>query len=133
MLAELEAGPRFTRELLMTLVGIVIFCLCRLGGWFNVFNFGWYMSMYGAGKLEQGNIIEYEVAARSAIASDNKKFVEDLIHMAEIEWDHELYFRSKTITSRWTRWIQVWTPPPPREKTRQTLRLPSFDHEERQI
>lgn len=121
MLKSLGSSPRFSREILMALVGIVIYCLCRLGGWVNIFNFGWYMSMYGAGKLEQGNIIEYEVAALSAIKAGESRFVEDLIHMAEVEWDHELYFRFHALNSKWSGWIKIWASPPPRESTRKAI------------
>ncbi len=126
MLRTLGAQPRFSREVLMTAVGVVIYCLCRLGGFLNIFNFGWYMSMYGAGKLEQANINEYEVAALSAIASGEDRFVEALVHMAEVEWDHELYFRSKSATSKWAKWIKIWNPPPPRDATRRSLARENF-------
>lgn len=118
MLASLNAKPRLRREIIMTLIGLTIYSLCRLGGWLNLGNFGWFMSMYGAGKLEQGNIIEYEVGARAAIACGEPRFVKDLIHMAEVEWDHEAYFRSKALTSKWSKILKMWTPPPPRNTTR---------------
>jgi hypothetical protein len=102
----------------MTAVGVLIYCLCRIGGWLNIFNFGWYMSMYGAGKLERSNIGEYEVAASIARACGQMQFVEELIQMAEVEWDHEMYFRTKALTSKWTRIIPVWSLPPPRNSTR---------------
>ncbi len=121
MLETLGASPRPCRELLMTLIGCVIFGLCRLGGWFNFFNFGWFMSMYGAGKLEQGNIIEYEIGAREAILCGEHQFVESLIEMAEVEWDHEFYFRKKAQSSKWTDVIRLWNPPPPRHSTREAV------------
>lgn len=52
--------------------------------------------MYGAGKLESTNIAEYEVAARLAFLAGHKQFIDELIEFAEIEWDHELYFRKKS-------------------------------------
>ncbi len=122
MLTSLEAKPRFMREVSMTAVGTLIYCLCRLGGLLNFLNFGWYMSMYGAGKLERSNIGEYEVAALIARACGQAQFVEELIHMAEVEWDHEMYFRSKALTSRWAKVIPVWSLPPPRDFTRQNLK-----------
>jgi hypothetical protein len=121
MLTSLGAKPRFSRELVMTTVGVVIYFLCRLGGVLNVFNFGWFMSMYGAGKLERSNIGEYEVAALMARSCGQTQFIDDLIHMAEVEWDHEMYFRSKTVTSKWTRIIPLWSLPPPRNSTRQKI------------
>lgn len=129
MLSALGARPRLSREILMTVIGSVIYILCRLGGWFNLFGFGWYMSMFGAGKLEQSNILEYEVGALAARACGEERFVEDLIHMAEVEWDHEIYFRSKSLTSKWSRHIQIWTPPPPRDSTRtKLLKTPNTLH-----
>jgi hypothetical protein len=121
MLSSLDAQPRFSREIAMTAVGVLIYCLCRLGGFFNFLNFGWYMSMCGAGKLERSNIGEYEVAALMARACGQNQFVEDLIHMAEVEWDHEMYFRSKALTSQWSKRIPVWSPPPSRGFTRQNI------------
>ncbi len=121
MLASLDAKPRLLREVSMTSVGVVIYCLCRLGGFLNFLNFGWFMSMYEAGKLERSNIGEYEVAALMARACGQSQFVEELIHMAEVEWDHEMYFRSKAETSKWARFIPVWSLPPPRNFTRQNI------------
>lgn len=115
MLTELGSGPRASREFFMTLVGHTISSLCILGGYLNVFNFGWFMSMYGAGKLEQGNIVEYEVAAQYAFEAGYPHFVPSLLDMSEIEWDHELYFRQKSFSSKWARWIPIWSEPPARE------------------
>jgi hypothetical protein len=115
MLVELGSGPRQTREMLMSMVGKTISFLCVLGGYLNIFNFGWFMGMYGAGKLERGNIVEYEVAAQYAYDSGYPHFVDDLLNMAEIEWDHEFYFRLKSLESKWARWIPIWSEPPPRE------------------
>lgn len=115
MLTELGSGPRTSRELLMSLVGNTISFLCILGGYLNVFNFGWFMAMYGAGKLEQGNIVEYEVAAQYAVGAGYPQFVASLLDMAEIEWDHELYFRTKSFQSKWSKWIPIWSEPPARE------------------
>lgn len=87
MLKALGASPRPRRELMMKCVGLTIGFLCRIGGWV--------IPMYGAGKLESGNIVEYEVAADLAVDCGRFEFVEDLVRMAEVEWDHELYFRKK--------------------------------------
>jgi len=115
MLTELGSGPRATREFLMSLVGHTISSLCILGGYFNILNFGWFMSMYGAGKLECGNIVEYEVAAQYAFAAGYPQFAPSLLDMSEIEWDHEFYFRQKTFESKWSRRIAIWSAPPPRD------------------
>jgi len=109
-LAELGAAPRSSRELLMAFVGRTIGLLCRLGGWF--------IPMYGAGQLEQGNIVEYETAARLARAAGLDQYVEPLLKMAEVEWDHEGYFRAKVLSHWASRFVPLWPTPPAREKIR---------------
>ncbi|UPT74919.1 MAG: ferritin-like domain-containing protein [Elusimicrobiota bacterium] len=110
MLSALGAAPDPFKERLMTVVGTTISCLCRIGGWF--------IPMYGAGKLEAGNIVEYEVAAALAREAGHPELVECLLHMAEIEWDHEKYFRDKTLSSAWCRVVPLWPAPPPRADIR---------------
>ena len=56
--------------------------------------------MYGAGRLESHNVKEYEDAADLAVVSGHPEFVECLLEMAEVEWDHEAYFRGK-VESHW--------------------------------
>lgn len=114
MLAEMGAGPRSLRELWMVCIGTFISLFCRVGGWF--------IPMYGAGKLERGNIVEYEVAARLAFECGLTRYVECLLEMAEVEWDHELYFRSKASSHPWWRWFPGWPAPPPREEIRRGFR-----------
>jgi hypothetical protein len=38
--------------------------------------------------------------------------------MAEVEWDHELFFRSKVEAHPWSRVFKVWSRPPSREAIR---------------
>lgn len=123
MIKELGAKPRALREFGMMIVGVCIFTLCRLGDWLNVAGFGWYTSMYGAGKLERGNIVEYEVAARYAHEAGYPQFVECLLVMAEVEWDHELFFRSKCLKSNWRNYIKLWDPPPARAAIREQFKF----------
>ena len=111
MLAELDAGPSRYRELRAILIGRGIQLLCRLSPWF--------VPMYGAGRLESGNIKEYEDAARLARASGREDMVDCLLTMAEVEWDHERYFRGKIEGHPWTRLFRLWPAPPPREAIRQ--------------
>lgn len=92
------------------LVGTVISWFCHVGGWF--------FPMYGAAKLERGNIVEYEVAARLARETGHDEYVESLLEMAEVEWDHELYFRTKAMSHWLWRWVPRWAPPPPRSSIR---------------
>jgi hypothetical protein len=110
LLRELGAEPLPVRERKMELVGRFIAVFCQVGGWF--------LPMYGAGRLESQNIREYEVAARLAVVAGLPDFVEPLLEMAEVEWDHERFFRGKA--SRHPLWhvIPAWPPPPPREAIR---------------
>lgn len=109
-LSEIGAAPRPAREFLMKGVGLTIGFLCRIGGWL--------IPMYGAGKLESGNIVEYEIAARLAFAAGRPEWISPLLHMAEVEWDHEIYFRQKLLSHRWGRFLPVWPLPPPRAEIR---------------
>lgn len=109
-LEKLNATPRLRREMIMKCVGLTIGFLCRIGGWL--------IPMYGAGKLESGNIVEYEVAARLAHRCGYTEFIDPLLHMAEVEWDHELYFRKKYLSHRFHKLLPMWTVPPPRENIR---------------
>lgn len=110
MLTEMGEQPRGLRELWMMCIGTFISLFCRVGGWF--------IPMYGAGKLERGNIVEYEIAARLAFDCGLHQYVECLLDMAEVEWDHELYFRSKSESHWLWRWFPGWAPPPPRTAIR---------------
>ncbi len=87
ILAELGAKPKLRFEIMFFTIGFIIGFLCLFGGWF--------IPMYGAGKLESTNIAEYEVAARLAHLAGLDKYIPELLVFAEIEWDHELYFRNK--------------------------------------
>ena len=110
LLMELGARPNPFREVLFWLIGKSIGLLCRIGGWF--------IPMYGAGKLERTNIVEYEEAARFAEASGHGDMIECLLDMAEVEWEHERYFRER-IAGHWMlRFFPSWEPPPPKEAIR---------------
>lgn len=110
LLAELGAGPDARKERVMALIGETISFLCLIGGWF--------IPMYGAGRLEAGNIVEYEDAARYAAGAGQDGMVDCLLRMAEVEWDHEAYFRKKSLQSVWSRVIPLWPAPPPRADIR---------------
>jgi hypothetical protein len=77
--------------------------------------------MYGAGRLERTNIVEYEVAADYAIACGREDLVDCLLGMAEVEWDHEQYFRSRVEGHPLLRLFRLWSPPPPKETIRARL------------
>lgn len=110
MLESLGAAPDPRLEASLTVVGRTISALCLIGGWF--------IPMYGAGRLEAGNIVEYETAARLAAGAGLRELVDPLLGMAEVEWDHELYFRTKVESSFWRRFFPAWGVPPPRESIR---------------
>ena len=110
MLAGLNAGPNKRRELRATLVGRTLGLLCHVTGWFA--------PMYGAGRLERSNIREYEMAAQFARESNHDEMVDCLLTMAEVEWEHERYFREKIAGHFLLRIFRVWEPPPPKESIR---------------
>ncbi len=113
MLERLGSGPNPLLELVYTLIGSTISLLCLFGGWF--------VPMYGAGVLESRNVTPYERAARLAVVVGRPEFVEDLLEMAEVEWDHELYFRVRR-DQHWMRaMFPRWRIPPPREEIRATF------------
>ena len=84
MLASLGAAPLKHREAKLWVIGRIIGLACHLTGWF--------LPMYFAGRLESGNVIEYEVAAAHAAALGLTEFEADLLVMARVEKEHELYF-----------------------------------------
>ena len=112
-LTDRGAKPRVSREWLMAVVGRLISVSCYLGGWF--------IPMYGAGRLERSNIVEYEVAARWAREAGHPVMAECLIEMAEVEWDHEKYFREKAFCHWMQRFVPKWSLPPPREEIRESF------------
>jgi len=113
MLRELGAGPNKRRELRATLVGRTLGLLCHVTGWFA--------PMYGAGRLESRNIVEYETAARHALACDREDLIDCLLTMAEVEWEHEHYFRTCVLRHRWSKRVSIWPEPPPKETIRRSL------------
>lgn len=116
-LDALGAAPDARRERRMRRVGWAISAFCQVGGW--------YCPMYGAGRLEAGNVREYEEAARLARACGREDMVDDLLDMSEVEWDHEHYFRGKA-RSHWLRHVlRLWPAPPPRESIRERAGEPS--------
>ena len=107
ILAELGAKPKLRLEIMFFSIGFTIGFLCLFGGWF--------IPMYGAGKLESTNIAEYEVAARLAHLAGLNKYIPELLVFAEIEWDHELYFRNKAESHFLYKLFPKWTIPKERK------------------
>jgi hypothetical protein len=110
MLKAMGSGPDARRERKMNLIGRAISFFCFVGGWF--------LPMWGAGKLESQNIREYEHAARLAHVAGLTQFVPDLLEMAEVEWDHERFFREQSQTHFLWRFMPLWVVPPPRPAIR---------------
>lgn len=113
MLSQIGKEPDRSRETRALLIGRILSLLCHLIGWFA--------PMYAAGKLESRNIREYESAARYATGCGHPEFVECLLAMAEVEWEHERYFRLKVIGHPWIRWFRIWPSPPEKEEIRRSF------------
>lgn len=100
MLADLGAGPATARELRMVVIGRTVAALCFVSGRF--------IPMYGAGMIERRNVHEYVDAAALADACGHAELIDDLLDMAQVEWDHEQYFRSQ-VEGRWQlRFLKLW-------------------------
>jgi hypothetical protein len=113
MLRSLNAHPNSVREIRALIVGRALGLLCHV--------MGWLAPMYGAGRLESRNIVEYEMAARYAHDCGREEFIDCLLTMAEVEWEHENYFRS-LVSLHWLgRRLTLWPTPPPRETIRQSF------------
>ncbi len=83
-LAALGSPPDRLRDRCMGALGTVLGLLCHVGGW--------YLPMYGAGRLETQNVHEYDDAARFAGEGGHPEMVERLRQMADLEQEHERYF-----------------------------------------
>ena len=88
-LAKLDAKPRPLREKIFWTIGRTLGLTCHISGWF--------MPMYFAGRLESQNSVEYEDAAVFAKELGMDDCVEDLLDMARVELEHEVFFRD-TVT-----------------------------------
>jgi rubrerythrin len=114
MLGQLGARPDVFRDLRAGLIGRLLGLLCHISPWFA--------PMYAAGRLESRNVREYEEAARRAENCGREDLLPCLLTMAEVEWEHERYFRSKVLGHPWAECIPVWEPPPPKERIRAAYR-----------
>lgn len=84
-LEKLGARPRPAREKVFWTIGRTLGTTCYVSGWF--------MPMYFAGRLESQNSVEYEDAAKFAEQLGMDECVRDLLDMARVEVEHELFFR----------------------------------------
>ena len=106
-------NPEPRLELQNHCIGKIIGLLCQIGGWF--------VPMYGARKLESQNTGEYEDAAKYAMQSGHIEMLDDLLTMAEVEWDHEKYLRDKCRSHFLYKWFPKWKTSPARESIRQAF------------
>lgn len=114
MLSGLGAKPNQAREVRATIIGRTLGLLCHVTGWLA--------PMYGAGKLESRNIVEYETAARYARDCGHVELVDCLLEMAEVEWEHEKYFRGCVLSHALGRRLPIWRQPAPKEAIRISFR-----------
>ncbi|MEO7658721.1 MAG: ferritin-like domain-containing protein [Pyrinomonadaceae bacterium] len=84
-LETLGANPKVMREKVFWTIGRTLGLSCHLSGWF--------MPMYFAGRLESQNSVEYEDAAVFARELEMDQCAEDLLDMALVELEHEVFFR----------------------------------------
>jgi hypothetical protein len=100
MLLCLDARPARVREKRMALIGRTVALMCFVSGRF--------IPMYGAGRIERRNVHEYVDAAALAVRAGHAELVDELLEMAEVEWDHEQYFRSQIAGCWQLRFVRVW-------------------------
>jgi hypothetical protein len=110
MLRDLGARPNRAREAIFYCIGKTVAAFCHVGGWFS--------PIYGAGKLERYNIVEYEDAAVYAAECGHGEMIDCLLTMAEVEWEHEKFFRELIVGHWMLRWFPLWDAPPPKEAIR---------------
>lgn len=110
MLIGLESGPSPRRETRANMMGRTLGILCHVTGWLA--------PMYGAGRLESRNIREYETAARYARDCGRTDLIDCLLEMAEVEWDHECYFRARVQEHFVGRRLPMWNQPAAKESIR---------------
>jgi len=110
ILRRLDARPNRRREIIFWIIGRAVAVFCHVGGWF--------FPMYGAGLLERRNIVEYEDAAAYALDSGHEEMIDCLLTMAEVEWEHEYFFRHKVLGHPFLRIFKLWDPAPPKQTIR---------------
>jgi len=110
ILQQLEAQPNPFYEVKYFLIGRLIGFLCHI--------IGWYLAMYGAGRLERKNVLEYAYAADYANQCGRPEFVECFLEMSETEWEHEKFFRDKVESHFLRHILPVWEQLPPKEDFR---------------
>lgn len=119
LLRRLGAAPSRQRELRARIIGRSLGLLCHV--------MGRLMPMYGAGRLESRNIGEYETAARHARDAGCDEFVDCLLTMAEVEWEHEYYFRACVLQHPLGRRLPIWTLPAAKAAIRESFAQTAAD------
>jgi hypothetical protein len=89
MLDVLGAEPQPLREALMWTIGRTVGLLCHVTGWF--------FPMYIAGRLEYGDVNEYDAAAFHAGKLGLVDLQQELLGMTFTEKEHELFFMGKIV------------------------------------
>ena len=92
MLQKLGARPLPIRDAIFFTIGRVLGAACHISGWF--------LPMYGAWRLEQQNVEEYERAAQFARGCGHEELIPCLKEMADVEREHERYFGAKVSGGR---------------------------------
>jgi len=110
MLAALGARPSRAREWRAGVIGRTLGLACSFTGRF--------VPLYGAGRLESRNVGEYERAARHARDAGRPELVEPLLAMAEVEWEHEAWFRARVLAHPCALLLPPWPAPPPKASIR---------------
>ena len=102
-LEVLEAKPRRFKEAMLWTISRTLGATCHISGWF--------FPMYFAGRLESGNVKEYEDAAGFARELEMHECYDEMMQMAQVELEHEEFFRSVVahhrllpVTKRFFRW-----------------------------
>jgi demethoxyubiquinone hydroxylase (CLK1/Coq7/Cat5 family) len=98
MLEKLEAKPQLWREIWMAIIGHSVAISCFLIGWF--------MPMYFAGRLEHGNVKEYDVAAAHADALGLNDWGLELRRLSVVELRHEQFFLNAIVGHPWVKYFQ---------------------------
>jgi rubrerythrin len=115
MLRAMGVSPNKFREARAFLIGRTLGFLCHVSGWLA--------PMYGAGKLESRNIREYEDAARFAWGCGRREWVDCILTMAEVEWEHEKYFRDRVLSHWLGKRLPIWPQPAPKGSIRASFEL----------
>ncbi|HZH33810.1 MAG TPA: ferritin-like domain-containing protein [Pyrinomonadaceae bacterium] len=91
-LERLNSKPQKRREIAFWTIGRSLGVSCFVSGWF--------LPMYFAGRLESGNVKEYEDAAAFAREIGFADCAAEMMEMARVEQEHEDFFL-ETVASHW--------------------------------